>query len=57
MLTRFSQRITSNARFFSDGARKTQMEVTIRSPYKTFLANYSEFSRIVTRSNEATLVI
>ena len=33
------------------------MEVTIRTPYKTFLADYSEFSRLTTVTSEATLVV
>ena len=37
--------------------KKTKMEVNIRTPYKTFVENFSGFSRIVTRTSEATIVV
>ena len=37
--------------------KKPKMEVNIRTPYKTFVENFSGFSRIVTRTSEATIVV
>ena len=33
------------------------MELTLRTPYKTFLKDFDGFSRIITKTNEASLVI
>ena len=37
--------------------KKPKMEVNIRTPYKTFVENFSGFSRLVTRTSEATIVV
>ena len=42
-------------RFFS--TKKMKMELTIRTPYKTIVSNFSEFQRIVTKTSEAFLVV
>ena len=42
-------------RLFS--TRKPKMELTIRTPYKTFLADFSEFNSLMTETAEATLVV
>lgn len=59
MIGRLTRKVLKkpNLRLFSEAARKARMEVSVRSPYKTFLADCDAFSRIVTRTNEATLVI
>ena len=36
---------------------KAKMEVTLRSPYRTFLQNFDGFSRIIARTNEGSLII
>ncbi len=36
---------------------KSKMQVTLRSPYKTYLQGFEGFSRIVARTSEGTLVI
>ncbi len=43
----FSTTVTKNA----------QMELTIRTPYKTVCSKLSDFQRIITKTNEAVLVI
>lgn len=42
-------------RFFS--TKKMKMEVTIRTPYKTLISDFSDFQRIVTKTSEACLVV
>lgn len=42
---------------FSTAAKKSKMELTIRTPYKTILKDFDGFSRILTKTNEAALVI
>ena len=37
--------------------KKTKMELTIRTPYKTYLDGFSGFSRLVTRTTDAALVV
>jgi len=37
--------------------KKQKMEITIRTPYQTYLKNFSGFSRVITKTNEASLVI
>lgn len=44
-------------RAFSTITKKQKMELTIRTPYKTILENFEGFSRIITKSNEASLVL
>ena len=46
-----------NQAFFSTVQKKTRMELTLRTPYKTILKDYDGFSRILTKTNEAALVI
>ena len=50
--------------FFSTVAKKKQMELTLRTPYRNFALNsetifsdFSGFSRIITKSQDSTLVI
>lgn len=38
-------------------SKKQKMELTLRTPYKTYLNKFDGFSRIITKSNEASLVI
>ena len=42
---------------FSTIVKKQKMELTLRTPYKTILANFDGFQRIITRSNESSLII
>mmetsp|Transcript_18308 Transcript_18308/g.15952 ORF Transcript_18308/g.15952 Transcript_18308/m.15952 type:complete len:162 (+) Transcript_18308:77-562(+) len=42
---------------FSTVQKKTRMELTLRTPYKTILRDFSDFTRILAKSNEAALVI
>ena len=42
-------------RLFS--TKKTKMELTIRTPYKTIVSNFSDFQRVVTKTSEAYLVV
>jgi hypothetical protein len=43
----FSTQVTKNA----------NMELTIRTPYKTLCSKLTDFQRIITKTNEAVLVI
>ena len=36
---------------------KAKMQMTLRSPYKTFIANFDGFSRIIAKTNEGALII
>ena len=58
MIGRFSRKLTGSgvARFFSD-EMKQRMQVTLRSPYKTYLQNFEGFSKVVANTNEGALVI
>lgn len=44
-------------KFFSTIVKKQKMEVTLRTPYKTYLEDFDGFSRIITKTNSATLVL
>ena len=33
------------------------MELTLRTPYETLFTNFDGFSRIITKTNEAALII
>ena len=37
--------------------KKVKMELTLRTPYKTFFENFDGFQRILTKTNEAALII
>ena len=37
---------------FRFAAKKAKMELTLRTPYRTVVANFDGFSRILTKSNE-----
>ena len=58
MIGRFSSkaRPSSISRFFSEEV-KQRMQLTLRSPYKTFMKNFEGFSRIVGQTTEGALVI
>ena len=48
----------ANVRYFATNVqRKPRMELTLRTPYKTVLKDFDGFSRIITKSNEAALVV
>ena len=50
----------SNRRFMAFGfsnVKKVKMELTLRTPYKTFFENFDGFQRILTKTNEAALII
>lgn len=49
--------IKKTFKLFSELAKKPQMELTIRTPYKTFLSKYTDFQRVITKTNEAVLVV
>lgn len=38
-------------------AKKQKMELTIRTPYRTLFENFDGFSRVITTTNEAALII
>lgn len=42
-------------RFFS--TKKMRMELTIRTPYKTIVSDFSDFQRVITKTTEAYLVV
>lgn len=44
-------------RYFSAIAKKARMELTVRTPYRTIVANFDGFSRVTARTNEAVLSI
>ena len=44
-------------RFLFSTVKKQKMELTIRTPYDTILADFDGFSRIITKSHKATLVL
>ena len=58
MIGRFSRKLTGStmARCFSD-EMKQRMEVTLRSPYKTYMQNFEGFTKVVANTNEGALVI
>ena len=48
----------SVARFFAAAVpKKPKMELTIRTPYKTLLEKYTDFKRVITKTNEGVLNI
>jgi hypothetical protein len=47
----------NNPALFSTVQKKLRMEATLRTPYRTILKNFDGFSRILTKSNEAALII
>ena len=53
MFGRFTRGISRN---FADEV-KQRMQVTLRSPYKTYMQNFEGFSKIVGRTTEGALVI
>ena len=58
MIGRFSRKLGAPAvaRLFSEEV-KQKMQITLRSPYKTFMKNFDGFSRIVGQTTEGALVI
>jgi hypothetical protein len=46
-----------NMSAFYFAAKKQKMELTLRTPYKTYFENFDGFSRILTKTNEAALII
>jgi hypothetical protein len=42
---------------FNFAAKKQKMELTIRTPYRTLFENFDGFSRVITKTNEAALII
>ncbi len=44
-------------RVFFSIARSPKMELTIRTPYKTLVSKLSDFTRIVTKTNQAVLIV
>ena len=57
MIGRYSARVSSKLVRTFAAESKAKMEVTLRSPYRTFLNNFDGFSRIIARTNEGSLVI
>ena len=57
MIGRYSARVNNKLVRMFAAESKAKMEVTLRSPYKTFLNNFDGFSRIIARTNEGSLVI
>lgn len=49
--------IKSSRNFFSKIVKKPKMELTIRTPYKVLLEDFSDFTRLITKTNESVLVI
>eukprot|EP01016_Furgasonia_blochmanni_P002011 TRINITY_DN107_c0_g1_i3.p1 TRINITY_DN107_c0_g1~~TRINITY_DN107_c0_g1_i3.p1 ORF type:complete len:223 (+),score=73.14 TRINITY_DN107_c0_g1_i3:66-734(+) len=50
--------VFTNMRFFSGPLqKKAKMELTLRTPYRTFFENFDGFQRVITKSNESALVI
>ena len=44
-------------RGFSTVVKKPKMELTVRTPYKALFNNFTDFKRVVTKTNEAYLSI
>lgn len=42
---------------FCFAVKKQKMELTIRTPYRTLFENFDGFSRVLTKTNEAALII
>ena len=60
MIQRFTSkfvRTNTLGRAFSEVAKKPRMELTVRSPYKTFFNAETDFARVITRTDAAALVI
>ncbi len=47
----------TNFYFSAPGVKKQKMELTLRTPYETLFKNFDGFSRIITKTNEAALVL
>ncbi len=56
-LTITVQKSLSSQAVFTFAAKKQKMELTIRTPYRTLFENFDGFSRVVTKTNEAALII
>eukprot|EP01015_Nassula_variabilis_P005748 TRINITY_DN1428_c0_g1_i5.p1 TRINITY_DN1428_c0_g1~~TRINITY_DN1428_c0_g1_i5.p1 ORF type:complete len:140 (+),score=44.87 TRINITY_DN1428_c0_g1_i5:86-505(+) len=50
------QLTVTQVRYFA-AQKKQKMELTLRTPYRTLFENFDGFSRIITKSNEAALII
>eukprot|EP01017_Pseudomicrothorax_dubius_P029018 TRINITY_DN3495_c0_g4_i1.p1 TRINITY_DN3495_c0_g4~~TRINITY_DN3495_c0_g4_i1.p1 ORF type:complete len:105 (+),score=20.70 TRINITY_DN3495_c0_g4_i1:54-368(+) len=48
---------TSFVRGFATIAKKPKMELTLRTPYGTFFDKFDGFQRLITKSNEAALIV
>jgi hypothetical protein len=46
-----------NKQFFNFSVKKAKMELTLRTPYKTYFDKFDGFSRIIAKTNEAALVV
>lgn len=49
--------IKASRNFFSKLVKKSKMELTIRTPYKVLVKDFSDFSRLITKTNESVLVV
>lgn len=54
--TLVNKTLVNNA-LFAFAAKKQRMELTIRTPYRTLFENFDGFSRVITKTNEAALII
>ena len=48
---------TSLTAYYFAVQKKPKMELTLRTPYKTIFDKFDGFSRIITKTNEAALII
>lgn len=42
---------------FKFSVKKAKMELTLRTPYKTYFDKFDGFSRIIAKTNEAALIV
>ena len=49
--------IKASKNFFSKVAKKPKMELTIRTPYKVLVKDFTDFSRLLTKTQESVLVV
>ncbi len=57
MISSNFKRAIENKILFNFSVKKAKMELTLRTPYKTYFDKFDGFSRIIAKTNEAALVV
>jgi len=57
MISHSLKRSLQSTQLFNFSAKKAKMELTLRTPYKTYFEKFEGFSRIIAKTNEAALVV